>query len=224
MPRRPGDETMKPNPAADVIGFLTQPGWLTVVFWLLLLASVAIAAYACAIIPEQRRFGHVARWIIRFLIGAMWWQQSLWKLPPYYTDHPEKPFGETGLAYWMTQLGQHAAIPLQADFVNHIVLPHFYLFAPAVYALEVLTGVALMLGALVRLFAIIGAAQILNLWLGLYSAPGEWPWTYFFLFLLQLVFALQQYGRSLGIDAILVARRPARAQAGIGRRLFDAVT
>jgi uncharacterized membrane protein YphA (DoxX/SURF4 family) len=97
---------------------------------------------------------------------------------------------------------------LQADFVNHIVLPHFYLFAPIVYAAEVLTGVSLMLGALVRLFAIIGALQILNLWLGLYSAPGEWPWTYFFLLVLQLMFALHRYGRSLGIDAILAARPP----------------
>jgi uncharacterized membrane protein YphA (DoxX/SURF4 family) len=197
---------MNPNPVADVIGFLTQPGWMTLVFWLLVIASVAIAFYGFVTLPEQRRAGNLPRWLFRFVIGAMWWQQSLWKLPPYYTDHPEQPFGDTGLAYWMKLLGQHAAIPLQADFVNHIVLPHFYLFAPVVYAAEVATGVSLMLGGFVRLFGIIGALQILNLWLGLYSAPGEWPWTYFFLLLLQLIFALHQYGRSLGIDAILAAR------------------
>jgi hypothetical protein len=215
---------MNPNPASDVVGFLTQPGWVTALFWLLLIASIAIAGFAVARIPEQRSGGHVARWSIRFLIGAMWWQQSLWKLPPYYTDHPEKPFGETGLAYWMKLMGQHAAIPLQADFVNTIVLPHFYLFAPVVYAAEVLTGVSLMLGAFVRFFALIGALQILNLWLGLYSAPGEWPWTYFFLLLLQLVFGLHQYGRSLGIDAILAADPPARLETGWGRRLLNAIT
>ncbi len=215
---------MNPNPASDVFGFLTQPDWLTALFWLLLVASIAIAVFAVATIPEQRRGRHMARWAFRFLIGAMWWQQSLWKLPPYYTDHPEQPFGDTGLAYWMKLLGQHAAIPLQADFVNSIVLPHFYLFAPVVYAAEVLTGVSLMLGAFVRLFALIGALQILNLWLGLYSAPNEWPWTYFFLLLLQLIFVVDQYGRSLGTDAILAARRPARLKTGWGRRLFDAVT
>ncbi len=215
---------MNPNPASDVAGFLTQPGWLTALFWLLLVASIAIALFALATIPDQRRGFHMARWVFRVLIGAMWWQQSLWKLPPYYTDHPEQPFGDTGLAYWMKLLGQHAAIPLQADFVNFVVLPHFYLFAPVVYAAEVLTGVSLMLGAFVRLFALIGALQILNLWLGLYSAPGEWPWTYFFLLLLQLIFTVDRYGRSLGIDAILVARRPARLKTGWGRRLFDAVT
>ena len=197
---------MNPNPAADVIAFLTTPQWTTAVFWLLIIASTAIAAWAFATIPEQRHTTHVVQWLLRFLIGAMWWQQSLWKLPPYYTDQPNEPFGTTGLAYWMKLLGQHAAIPLQADFVNQIVLPHFYLFAPVVYTAEVLTGVSLMLGLFVRLFGIIGALQILNLWLGLYSAPGEWPWTYFFLLLLQVMFALHSYGRSLGLDAILMAR------------------
>jgi uncharacterized membrane protein YphA (DoxX/SURF4 family) len=197
---------MNPNPFDDVVAFLTQPGWPTHVFWLLLLASVAIAAYAFVTLPEQRRFEHVANWLFRLLIGAMWWQQTLWKLPPYYTDHPERPFGETGLPYWMAQMGKYAAIPLQADLVNNLVLPHFYWFAPIVYALEVLTAVSLILGGFVRLFGIIGALQILNLWLGLYSAPGEWPWTYFFLLVLMLIFAIHGYGRSLGLDALYVAR------------------
>jgi hypothetical protein len=35
------------------------------------------------------------------MIGGMWWEQTLWKLLPAYTDHPEQPFGGTGLAYWM---------------------------------------------------------------------------------------------------------------------------
>ena len=195
------------NPVSDAIAFLTKPAWTTAVFWLLLIGSIAIAARAAATLPEQRRPEHVARWIMRFLIGAMWWQQTLWKLPPFYTDQPDKPFGETGLAHWMQILGKSAAIPLQADFVNHIVLPHFYLFAPVVYAAEVATGASLMLGAFVRLFGIIGALQILNLWLGLYNAWGEWPWTYFFLLVLQVMFALDQYGRSLGVDALLTARR-----------------
>jgi uncharacterized membrane protein YphA (DoxX/SURF4 family) len=210
---------MNPNPLSDVIRFLTEPRATTAVFWLLLIASVAIAVYAYATIPQQRRGQHVAQWLFRLVIGAMWWQQSLWKLPPYYTDQPNQPFGTTGLAYWMKLMGQHAAIPAQADFVNHIVLPHFYLFAPIVYGLEVLTAVSLMLGLFVRLFSVIGALQILNLWLGLYSAPGEWPWTYFFLLVLQLIFAVNLYGRSLGIDAIVFAERPLRSQADLGHHL-----
>jgi uncharacterized membrane protein YphA (DoxX/SURF4 family) len=183
---------------------------LTVPFWVLVLTSLAIAAYAFATIPGQRRVTHLWNWAFRFLIGCMWWQKTLWKLPPYYTDHPDQPFGATGLAYWMGLMGKSAAIPLQADFVNNIVLPHFYVFAPIVYSLEVLTAVSLLLGVSVRLWAVIGALQILNLWLGLYNAAGEWPWTYFFLLVLQLIFAVHRYGRSLGIDAVIVARSRAR--------------
>src|SRR5271165_1251038 len=197
---------MNPDPISDVVAFLRQPAWTTGIFWLLGLASIAIAVYAFSTIPSQRRATHVCDWVFRFLIGAMWWQQTLWKLPPFYTDHPGQPFGETGLAYWMTVMGRSAAIPLQADFVNNVVLPHFYLFAPMVYALEVLTAVSLILGIFLRFWGLIGALQILNLWLGLYNAEGEWPWTYFFLLVLQLIFAVHHYGRSLGLDALIVAR------------------
>jgi hypothetical protein len=205
---------MNPNPFSDVFAFLLQPGWTTAIFWLLLAASAAIAAYAWRTIPEQRSLAHLGNWSVRLLIGAMWWQQSLWKLPPYYTDQPQEPFGTTGLAYWMGLLGKHAAVPLQADFVNNIVLPHFYLFAPFVYAAEVATAISLILGCCVRLGGVIGALQILNLWLGLYSAPGEWPWTYFFLLLLMVSFALHHYGRSLGLDAIITSRLGQRQTRG----------
>ena len=197
---------MNPDPITDVVDFLLRSAWTTGVFWLLGFASVAIAVYAFATIPSQRRAIYIYDFIFRFLIGAMWWQQTLWKLPPTYTDHPEQPFGETGLAYWMGVMGKSAAVPAQADFVNNIVLPHFYLFAPLVYAAEVLTAISLLLGVFVRLWGLIGALQILNLWLGLYSAQGEWPWTYFFLLVLMLIFALHRYGRRLGLDAIIVAR------------------
>jgi hypothetical protein len=115
-------------------------------------------------------------------------------------------------------MGKHAAISLQADFVNNIVLPHFYLFAPVVYSLEVLT--ALMLGVFVRLWGVI--LQIANLWLGLYSPPGEWPWTYFFLLLLMLIFALYHYGRSLGVDALIVGH--SRAPRTLGRIILAEVS
>jgi len=69
-----------------------------------------------------------------------------------------------------------------------------------------LTALSLMLGVFVGLFGFIGALQIVNLWLGLYSAPNEWPWTYFFLIVLQLIFSFNHYGRSLGVDALLVTR------------------
>jgi hypothetical protein len=149
-----------------------------------------------------------------------WWQQTLWKLPPLYTDNPSDP-ANSGLHDWITQEGQFASLPLLAGFVNHIVLPHFYLFAPLVYGLEVLTAVSLILGISVRLWALIGVLQALNLWLGLYDAPGEWPWQYFFLLVLMVIFTLHRYGKSLGLDAIIMERTASRQQSGTGAGVAD---
>jgi hypothetical protein len=213
---------MKPDPFSDAIHFLMQPTWPTGVYWLLLLVSIGIAVHIYFKIESQRTIEHLGNWAFRVVIGSMWWQQTLWKLPPFYTEDPSSAFGESGLPYWMIQMGKSAAFQFHADFVNLIVLPNFYFFAPIVYAAEALTAASLILGLGVRLWGLIGALQILNLWLGLYNAPGEWPWTYFFLLVLQLIFALHRYGRSLGIDTIIAARYAATPPKGMLGRLVDA--
>jgi uncharacterized membrane protein YphA (DoxX/SURF4 family) len=191
---------MRVNPFSDTWSFLTTGGWTTLVFWLLLLASIGIAIFKYRRDPQQRSALHLWNWLSRLFIGALWWQQSLWKLPPTYTDQPD---GSGGLRYWMEQMAQNASFTLQADFVKKIVLPHFYFFAPQVYAGEVLVAVSLMLGLFTRLGGAIGALMAINLWFGLYRSESEWPWTYFFLVLIQIMFVAYRPGRSLGLDAII---------------------
>lgn len=213
---------MPENPISDLVEFLTTPQWPTPIFWLLAIASVVIAIIVWRRRPEQRDFSHLAQWAFRLVMGGFWWQQTLWKLPPTFAQDPANPL-TTGLAYWMSQIGKFSAIPLQGYIFSDIVLPHFYVVAPIVYAAEVLVAVSLLLGLFTRLFALFGALQILNLWLGLYNAPGEWPWTYFFLLVLQLMFAVHCYGRSLGLDALLVTREQALRGQG-GSRLLRAAS
>jgi len=197
---------MKRTPITDIIGFLTEPAWYTVVFWVLLIAALAIAAAAWRASSDQRRLEPAAVALVRVVLGAMWWQQSLWKLPPYYTDDPTAPFGATGLAFWMKRIVDYGPFGFQARLVNDVVLAHFYWFAPVVYATEVFIGLSLMLGFLTRLGALLGFLMALNLWAGLYVAPGEWPWTYFFLVMLQLLCLAHPPGRCLGLDAMIRAR------------------
>ena len=52
---------------------------------------------------------------------------------------------------------------------------------------EQAVAVSLILGLFTRLGAVLGALMAINLWLGLYNAPGEWPWTYMFLVVLELM-------------------------------------
>jgi uncharacterized membrane protein YphA (DoxX/SURF4 family) len=189
---------MRPNPLHDVLAFLSAPSWTTLVFWLFLVASILLVVAAWRSDATQRSPSHFGIWFIRFVIGAMWWQQSLWKIPPNFD----------GLRYWMQQMVEHASIPLQGELVKDVVLPNIQIFGPLVYATEVFIGASLILGIVTRLGALLGLLMALNLWLGLYSAPNEWPWTYAFLAILQLGFLIDPPGRSLGADALWRRRTP----------------
>jgi hypothetical protein len=91
---------MNPNPFSDVVAFVTNPVWTTAVFWLLVLASVVIAVYVWNRLPEQRSFSNTVQWAIRLVMGAFWWQQSLWKLPPCRARR------------WTTSSSSTAAVPI----------------------------------------------------------------------------------------------------------------
>src|SRR5271156_2165713 len=87
---------MRQNPLGNAFTFLTDATtWTTPVFWLLLLGSIAIAVLAWRGDPAQRSVWHVGRWLLRVTIGSMWWQQSLWKIPPHY---------DWGLIHWMQEM------------------------------------------------------------------------------------------------------------------------
>jgi uncharacterized membrane protein YphA (DoxX/SURF4 family) len=187
---------MRPNPLHDAGQFLTQPGWFTPVFWLLLLASVAFAVLVWRSDPMQRTPRAIALWMLRVLVGTMWWQQTLWKIPPNFD----------GLRYWMEQEVAHASTVLLSLFVGDVVLPNLNLFGPLVYLTEATIGISLLLGLFSRAGALLGALMGINLWLGLYSAPGEWPWTYMFLIIIQALFVVDPLGRVLGADVLLRQR------------------
>jgi uncharacterized membrane protein YphA (DoxX/SURF4 family) len=214
---------MRLNPFSDTFSFLMQHWWPIYVFWLLLLGSIGVALVNLARNREQRTGRHIWMWLLRLLIGGMWWQQTLWKLPPTYTDNPDGVSG--GLHYWIGEMVQHAAFSGQSWLVQQIIQPHFYVFAPQVYLTEVVIAVSLMLGLLTRIGGILGVLMAANLWFGLYRADYEWPWAYFFLMLLQLTFVVYAAGRSLGFDALLHRAAPLAVKStGIRARLLPWLT
>jgi uncharacterized membrane protein YphA (DoxX/SURF4 family) len=187
---------MRQNPFTDTLAFLADTSLPRPVFWLLLLGAAAAAVLAWRSDPAQRSIRHIGICLLRIIVGTMWWQQSLWKVPPHY---------DWGLIHWMQEMVEHASTKLQSVLVRDLVLPNIAVFGPLVYAIEVAIAVSLILGVVTRLGAALGALMAINLWLGLYNAPGEWPWTYMFLVVLQLIFLINPPGRSLGVDAL--ARR-----------------
>jgi uncharacterized membrane protein YphA (DoxX/SURF4 family) len=193
---------MRENPLGNALAFLvaTDKFWFTVAFWLLLLVSAVVAFVAWRTDPVQRNVRHVGIGLLRVIVACMWWQQSLWKIPPHW---------DWGLIHWMEVMVEHASTPLQSALVRDFVLPNIAIFGPLVYVIEVAIAVSLILGVATRLGAALGALMAVNLWLGLYNAPNEWPWTYMFLVVIQLLFVIDPPGRSLGIDALLWRREGA---------------
>ena len=195
----PRKEAMRADPISDVLTFLTgpfysEPDWLHLVYWALAAASIAIAAAAALRLPSVRGRGtDLWRFAVRFLLASFWWQQTLWKYPE----------DTGGLRYWTEQEVEHSAFHIQSHLVKTLILPVFEPFAYGVYAFEVLVAVTLFLGLGVRLFASLGAVLILSLFLGLYRAPQEWPWSYMFLLVLIGIMVVEDYGSSLGLDAWL---------------------
>jgi uncharacterized membrane protein YphA (DoxX/SURF4 family) len=187
---------MRTDPFSDGLTFLTEGYWATPAFWVIFIVSLAIAAVAFKQLPEQRTVDHLVRYIVRGVVGLMWWQQSLWKVPPDFE----------GLRHWTEEIVKNAAFPVHARLVNDVILSHFVPFGYVIYFTEVVIGISLIIGLFVRASSIVGALMILNLYLGLYRLQSEWPWTYVFLILLMVLFAVERFGRSLGADALIAAR------------------
>jgi uncharacterized membrane protein YphA (DoxX/SURF4 family) len=204
---------MPKNPFNDLGQFLTATtndflalgGWrylLLILFYALVLAGVFIAVRNWRTDPAQRTGTHLGTAIARMLIGAMWFEAMLWKLPLPASG---------GLRFWTEQMATRAAFEFHREFVTGFLLPNLHLFGPFVFLAELIFAVSLILGFGVRVAGVLGMLFVLHLWIGIYrpGEPAEWPWSYIFLVMVMFFFALYAAGRSLGIDALLRREVPA---------------
>ena len=171
---------------------------LVLAYAALLVGSFVVAGLNLSRDPAQRTVRDGTIWMFRLVIGTMWFQGSLWKLPLPVSG---------GFAYWTGQLVEHSAYAWHAGLVRDVLLPNIHLLDPVVWMTETFLAVALMLGIGVRLAGLVGIAFMLNLWIGLYRNDAEWPWNYLFLAMVHGFFILDHAGRSLGLDAMWARRR-----------------
>jgi len=171
---------------------------LVALFVLLLVAGVAFAVINFAREPAQRTPRNLGIWLIRTFMGIMWFQGSLWKLPLPISG---------GLQYWTGEMAKYSTFAWHERLVRDVILPNLALLNPLVYLTELGLAASLILGLATRLGAWVAILFTLNLWVGLYRDPAEWPWTYIFIIFVHGFIALDRGGRSLGLDATLARRR-----------------
>ena len=123
-------------------------------FALLVLASIVIAIREWIEDPAQRTGRDVTLWALRALIGGMWFQGMLWKLPLFST--------ENGLYYWTGEEVTNAAFAIHREFVQSVLLPtpNFYILDALVFVTELTFAVSLLLGLGVRIVGAIGVAFV----------------------------------------------------------------
>ena len=196
------------NPITDTLLFLvgvesdynSLSAWkyVSVVFYLtVLVAGFVIAWRNWSEDLAQRSGRNVAVFVMRVLIAGLWFQGTIWKLPLPVSG---------GFSYWLGQEGKFSAIPLQAAAVRDVLVPHVALLQPLVYLTEIGFAVTLTLGFAVRLSGVVAVLFTLQLWLGLYNDPTEWPWTYIAIAVAHGMFATFEAGRCLGLDNLLRVR------------------
>jgi uncharacterized membrane protein YphA (DoxX/SURF4 family) len=196
-----------PNPFSDFWDFLIGNtddhndlgSWkflFVALFLGLMVSSIAIAVRNWQEDRTQRTASHLGTWFVRVLVGGMWFQGMLWKLPLPVSG---------GLRYWVEQMGNRAAFAPHRELVRDIYLPYLHILDPIVFLAELTFAVSLILGLGVRLVSTLAIIFVLHLWLGIYrpGSPAEWPWSYIFLAIVLFLFALHAAGRSLGLDAWL---------------------
>ena len=181
------------QPDQQVLGLF---GWLLLaLFWALLVGSIGLAVRNWRADPAQRSAVHLWTWFARTMMGAMWFQGALWKLP-----FPQSP----GFFHWTSQIAEHAAFGWHRALASQVMLPLLPLFQAVAFSGEMFFAVSLMLGFAVRVSSLLAIGFVVQLWLGLYHVDFEWPWLFWFMIFTQGWFIVHRAGRSLGLDALLL--------------------
>ena len=171
---------------------------LVALYAALLIGGIVIAARNWSRDPTQRTARNAWIWLFRTLVGTMWFQGSLWKLPLPVSG---------GFQYWTQQLVDNSWIPAHAALVKDVLLPNIAILDPLVWLTETGMAACLILGLAVPVASLVAVLFTINLWIGLYHNDAEWPWEYAFIVFTHGFFMLDHAGRSLGLDAILVRSR-----------------
>jgi hypothetical protein len=157
----------------------------------------------------QAKSGQIALTGLRLLVGLMWLENVVWKVPP---DFGERTRG--GLYFWTTRAVEFPVWKPFSWLVEHLVLPNFTVFGWGVLVVESALAVLLLTGTLVRPAALLGIAQSIAIGLSVAEAPNEWPWAYAMMIGIHAVLLFTPSAQYAAVDAVR------HGAAGSARRLL----
>lgn len=142
--------------------------------------------------------------LLRITLGVIllvtWWDNLQKGL---YTGE-----GLMGFFNWLfdAENGNASSLGFYKGFLDATILPIAGPFAAFQMVVELLIGLALLLGLFTPLAGAGAALFFANLLLA-YFGGHEWIWVYVLLLMAALVTALTRSGRSLGLDRLMLSRR-----------------
>lgn len=160
-------------------------------------------------VPAHRPLRDVLFAAVRIVVGLYWLYEQHWKLPPDFGLHDPR-----GLMFSFQQSIQYPTLDLYRAFLQNVVVPHFHLFGWLLGLAEVAIGVSLVLGALTRAGALLGALQAMNLLIAQGSTP-EGPWLYVALLAVNLFVLFTPSNRRFSVDSEIASRGSER-RSGTG--------
>ena len=143
------------------------------------------------------RSGQVALTCLRLLVGLMWLENVVWKVPPDFGER-----GRTGLYFWTHLSVEFPVFKPFSRVIEHVVLPNFTAFGWAVLMVESALAVLLLTGTAVRLAALLGIAQSIAIGLSVAEAPNEWPWAYAMMIGIHAVLLFAPSTQYAAVDAL----------------------
>jgi len=148
----------------------------------------------------------ICAFVVRIALGLLWVDNLTWKKPPDFGANDG-----SGLYHFTKLAIDYPVFPPYSALVKSVVLPNFTFFGWAVFLLEIGLAVFLLLGLATRLWALIGIAQTLAIFLSVGASPNEWKWSYFLMAAAHLAVFGFAAGRVWGLDALVRRRMNGRS-------------
>ena len=156
----------------------------------------------------------ISAFLLRITVGLLWLDNLSWKHPPDFGSKDR-----SGLYHFTSLAVEHPVFAPYSSLVKNVILPHFAIFGWAAFLVEIGLAVFLLLGLATRLWAVIGVAQSIAIYLSVGASPHEWKWSYFLMVAAHLAVLGLAAGRVWGVDA-LFRRRVAEGSRGRLARLY----